>query len=130
MKFDNTQVIIDLDIIAANFRSIREKVGVPVLAVVKADGYGHGAVQVARQLHNNCDFFGVSSMLEALELRNAGITTPILILGQIPPEQAGFDSSRQKQQQAGCQKDPPQDPPKPPACLFGFKTHSFFIRLR
>ena len=85
MKFDNTQVIIDLDIIAANFRSIREKVGVPVLAVVKADGYGHGAVQVARQLHNACDFFGVSSMLEALELRNAGITTPILILGQIPP---------------------------------------------
>ena len=81
MKFDNTYVTIDLDIITANFRAIREKVGVPVMAIVKADAYGHGAIQVARQLENECAFFGVSSMLEALELRQAGIQTPILILG-------------------------------------------------
>ncbi|MBQ5608599.1 MAG: alanine racemase [Oscillospiraceae bacterium] len=84
MNFDNTHVTIDLDIISANFRAIREKAGVPVMAIVKADAYGHGAIQVARQLQDSCAFFGVSSMLEALELRKAGISTPILILGQIP----------------------------------------------
>ncbi len=85
MKFDNTHVTIDLDIIADNFRAIAEKVNVPVMAIVKADAYGHGAIQVARQLQDCCAVFGVSSMLEALELRKAGIATPILILGQIPP---------------------------------------------
>ena len=84
MEFDNTHVTIDLDMISANFRAIQEKAGVPVMAVVKADAYGHGAIQVARQLQDQCAFFGVSSMLEALELRKAGIRTPILILGQIP----------------------------------------------
>ena len=86
MRFDNTYLTIDLDKISNNFKSIQEKAGVPVMAIIKADAYGHGAVQVARQLQNSCCFFGVSSMLEALELRNAGIQTPILILGQIPPK--------------------------------------------
>ena len=85
MKFDNTYVTIDLDIIAANFRAIREKAGVPVMAVVKADAYGHGAIQIARHLQGQCAFFGVSSMQEALELRRAGLDTPILILGHTPP---------------------------------------------
>ena len=85
MKLDNTYLTIDLDLIAENFRAIQKKAGVPVMAIVKADAYGHGAVQVARQLQGSCSFFGVSSMLEALELRNAGIQTPILILGQTPP---------------------------------------------
>ena len=84
MNFDNTYVTIDLDAIEENFRSIREKAGVPVLATIKADAYGHGAIQVARQLENACALFGVSSMLEALELRKAGIKKSILILGQIP----------------------------------------------
>ncbi len=86
MKFDNTYVTIDLDAISENFQAVQQKTGVPVMAVVKADGYGHGAIQVARQLQDSCAFFGVSSMLEALELRDAGITTPILILGHIQPE--------------------------------------------
>ncbi len=81
MKFDNTYVTIDLDAITENFRNIRQKAGVPVMAVIKADAYGHGAVQVARQLENECAFFGVSSMLEAIELRQAGLTGPILVLG-------------------------------------------------
>ncbi len=85
MKLDNTYLTIDLDLIAENFRAIQKKAGVPVMAIIKADAYGHGAVQVARQLQDSCLFFGVSSMLEALELRNAGIQTPILILGQTPP---------------------------------------------
>ena len=84
MKFDNTHITIDLDIIAANFRAIREKAGVPVMAVVKADAYGHGAVPVAKALREDCGFFGVSSVSEALELRRAGITQPILALGHVP----------------------------------------------
>ncbi len=86
MRFDNTYLTIDLDRISGNFKAIQEKAGVPVMAIIKADAYGHGAVQVARQLQDQCSFFGVSSMLEALELRNAGMKTPILILGQIPPK--------------------------------------------
>ena len=84
MDFDSTYVKIDLDSIASNFRAVREKTGVPVMAVVKADAYGHGAVQVARLLQDDCAFFGVSSMLEALELRQAGLCKPILILGRTP----------------------------------------------
>jgi len=84
LHFDNTYVTVDLDAIEANFRSIREKAGVPVMAVVKADAYGHGAVQVATLLQDMCAFFGVSSMLEAMELRQAGLTKPILILGHTP----------------------------------------------
>ncbi len=84
MNFDSTYVKIDLDIIAANFAAVKEKTGVPVMAVVKADAYGHGAIQVARLLQEQCAFFGVSSILEALELRQAGLTAPILILGRTP----------------------------------------------
>ena len=84
MNFDSTRVKIDLDAIAANFDAIREKAGVPVMAIVKADAYGHGAIQVARLLQDKCAFFGVSSMLEAMELRQAGLSTPILILGHTP----------------------------------------------
>ena len=81
MRFDNTYVTIDLDTIANNFCAIAQKAGVPVMAVIKADAYGHGAIQVARKLQDVCAFFGVSSMLEALELRQAGLQNPILVLG-------------------------------------------------
>ena len=84
MNFDSTRVKIDLDAIAANFAAIQKKAGVPVMAVIKADAYGHGAIQVARLLQDKCAFFGVSSMLEAMELRQAGLSTPILILGHTP----------------------------------------------
>ena len=84
LNFDSTRVKIDLDAISSNFDAIREKAGVPVMAVVKADAYGHGAIQVARLLQDKCAFFGVSSMLEAMELRQAGLSTPILILGHTP----------------------------------------------
>ena len=85
MLFDNTCVTVDLDTIGANFRAIAQKAGVPVMAIIKADGYGHGAIPLARELQDSCGFFGVSSVLEALELRRAGIDKPILVLGQIPP---------------------------------------------
>lgn len=84
MFLDNTQLIIDLDAIKQNITAVKEKSGTQVMAIIKADAYGHGAVQVAKSLMEDCTFFGVSSMLEAMELRQAGIQTPILILGQTP----------------------------------------------
>jgi len=89
LNFDSTRVKIDLDAISANFDAIAAKTKVPVMAVVKADAYGHGAIQVARLLQDRCSFFGVSSMLEATELRRAGLTTPILILGHTPVKAFG-----------------------------------------
>jgi len=84
LNYDNTRVKIDLDAIARNFDAVQEKTGVKVMAVIKADAYGHGAIQVARLLEDKCAFFGVSSMLEAMELRQAGLQVPILILGHTP----------------------------------------------
>ncbi len=86
MNYDNTYVEIDLDAICSNFDAIRAKAGVQVMAIVKADAYGHGAVQIARLLDEKCSFFGVSSIAEALELRQAGLLKPILILGYTPVE--------------------------------------------
>ena len=84
MLQDNTYVTVDLDIIEKNIDAVSKKAGVPVMAVIKADAYGHGAVPVAKILQGKCAFFGVSSISEALELRQAGIETPILILGHTP----------------------------------------------
>lgn len=77
----NTSLIIDLNAIRHNIQAVRQKAGVPVMAVVKANAYGHGAVQVARLLQNDCAFFAVSCINEAIELRQAGIPNPILIFG-------------------------------------------------
>lgn len=86
MDFDNTWVKIDLSAIEANIDAVAAKANVPVMAVIKADAYGHGAVPIARLLEEKCAFFGVSSMLEAMELRSAGIRLPILILGATPDD--------------------------------------------
>ena len=86
VDFDSTRVVVDMDALASNMDAIREKAGVPVMAVVKADAYGHGAVQVARLLQDKCAFFCVSSILEAMELRQAGLTKPILLLGYTPAD--------------------------------------------
>ena len=81
MNFDNTYVKIDLDAIEANFDAIRAKAGVDVMAVVKADAYGHGVDTVARVLGDaGCGFFAVSSEEEALSLRE--IETKILTTPQ------------------------------------------------
>ncbi len=84
MVSSNTWVNIDLDAILENFRAVKAKAGKMVCAVVKADAYGHGAVPVAKLLEKECDFFGVSSVAEALELCNAGIGKPVLLLGHTP----------------------------------------------
>ena len=80
---------IDLDALAWNYEVARRRIGdgVKYLGVVKADAYGHGAVQVARKLEMlGADYLAVSSLDEARELRSGNITAPILILGHTPPE--------------------------------------------
>ena len=80
---------IDLDALRHNFELIRQTVGGPVCAVVKADAYGHGAAVVARTLQAaGAAAFAVSCVAEGLELRRRGITRPILILGYADPAQA------------------------------------------
>ena len=76
--------MIDLDAIRHNIQAVKAKAGAPVMAIIKADAYGHGAVRLAKHLDDCCAFFGVSSILEALELRQAGIQKPMLILGYTP----------------------------------------------
>jgi alanine racemase len=82
-----TWLDVDLDAIAHNVRAVKALVGpdVALMAVLKADGYGHGAVKVARTaLNNGASWCGVASLNEAAALRSAGIEAPILILGFTP----------------------------------------------
>ena len=83
---------VDLDKITHNFQSIRKYVSVKaqIMAIVKADAYGHGAPYAAKELDAaGADRFGVSNIEEALQLRRCGITKPILILGYTPPDCVG-----------------------------------------
>jgi alanine racemase len=75
---------IDLEALASNYQIVKARVGpnVNVMAVVKANAYGHGAVECARRLEREgADWFGVALPEEGIELRNAGIAKPILCLG-------------------------------------------------
>ena len=84
MEFDLTWLQVDLDALAENLRKVKDRAGTEVLAVVKADAYGLGAVTVARAMEDACAFFGTANISEALELRRSGIKKPILILGRVP----------------------------------------------
>ena len=87
-----TACYVDLDALRWNFRQVREKIGpgVRVLSVVKADAYGHGAREVARALAAaGSESFGVATLEEGVELRAAGIRSPILVLAGVYPEQLG-----------------------------------------
>jgi alanine racemase len=82
-----TWVHIDMEAIAYNTRRMKDIVGsdVALLAMVRANAYGHGAIPVSTTvLNNGAELLGVSSMAEALELRDAGIDAPILVLGYTP----------------------------------------------
>ena len=82
---------IDLSNLEHNYRALRAMLprDCRFLGVVKADAYGHGAVPVARRLEMlGAEYLAVACLDEALELRQAGITTPILILGYTPVERA------------------------------------------
>jgi alanine racemase len=82
---------IDLDALAHNLAVIRGRIGdaVAILLVVKADAYGHGAVAIAHHaLKHGVSALGVGTSAEALELREAGVRAPILVLGTIVDEEA------------------------------------------
>ncbi|MBP2078356.1 alanine racemase [Oceanobacillus polygoni] len=86
-SYRDTWTEVSLDAIEANVQSFRRHIGASgFMAVVKADGYGHGAVQVATAaVDAGADYLGVALLDEALQLREAGIDTPILVLGYTAP---------------------------------------------
>lgn len=85
--YERTYAKIDLNAIEYNVDSVLKKIGgkAKLLGVIKADAYGHGAVEVGSAIADKCDFFGVACVEEAMELINAGIKIPILILGFVSP---------------------------------------------
>ncbi len=86
---DRTRAEIDLDALAANLQVLRTQVknSTKIMAMVKADAYGHGAVPIAHELELlGADYLGVANIYEASSLREAGIHLPILVLGYTPAE--------------------------------------------
>ncbi|MGD9175203.1 MAG: alanine racemase [Desulfobacterales bacterium] len=83
---------IDLEAIAHNVRELR-RITQPqarLMAVVKANGYGHGAIEVSRcALQNGASILGVARIEEGIQIRKAGITVPILVFGYTRPHRAG-----------------------------------------
>lgn len=82
---------ISLEAIGHNIREVKKRLpeGVKLLGVVKANAYGHGAVPVASYLENQVDYFATATIEEAVELRENGISAPILILSYVSPSQYG-----------------------------------------
>ena len=90
-----TYLEIDLDAVRQNLESVKKHIdNKSVLLAVKADGYGHGAVQISRlaEANNLADMLGVSSPIEGIELREAGIKLSILNLGLILPRNEEIDA--------------------------------------
>ncbi|MGG6310695.1 alanine racemase [Paenibacillus macerans] len=88
VKYRPTHAEIDLDALSRNFDELRRRqpADMKMLACVKANAYGHGAVPVAMELERiGADYLSVAFLDEALELRHAGIRLPILVLGYTPP---------------------------------------------
>ena len=83
---------VDLSAIAFNLQGVKKQVGAAaVMAVVKANAYGHGAVAVSRRaLEQGCSYLGVARVDEAIELRKAGLEAPILVFGGISHDEAFF----------------------------------------
>jgi alanine racemase len=82
---------IDLNAYAHNITELKRitRKGARLMAVVKANGYGHGAIEVARKaLENGAQYLGVARINEAVQLRTAGLDAPILIFGYTPPDLA------------------------------------------
>ncbi|MCB1225094.1 MAG: alanine racemase [Verrucomicrobiales bacterium] len=84
-----THVEVRLDVLAANFSAIREAAGsARVMPILKANAYGHGLLPVAQHMERlGADELGVAFLEEGIQLRRAGIHTPVLVLGSIAGEQ-------------------------------------------
>ena len=89
MGYQRIYAKIDLGAIEKNVAGVRSRIPAEtkIMAVIKADGYGHGAVTLARFLERQVDWFGVATADEAVELRNHGCKKPVLILGYVHPEE-------------------------------------------
>lgn len=92
-SYSRTYAAVDLDAVVFNFESMRKNIreDTSMIAVIKADAYGHGAVPIARMMQKK-DYiwgFAVATVEEADELRTNGIRKPILILGYVFPEDYG-----------------------------------------
>lgn len=88
----STWAEIDLKAIEYNYRQVRKHVGkgINIMAVVKANAYGHGTVEVSSVLeHAGVDYLGVATTDEAVRLRDHGIKTPILVMGSVLPSEVG-----------------------------------------
>jgi alanine racemase len=85
-EYTRVQAIIDLDAVASNTKSVKGRIKSPsLIAVVKADGYGHGAAELSKvMLQNGADSLAVAICEEGIALRERGIHAPILILGYTP----------------------------------------------
>ena len=88
MDYFRTYTEIDLGALRRNAEAIKAYTGKPLIAVVKADAYGHGVVPVTEALHSVADIFAVATIEEGVALRQAGIREPILVLFSSLPEQA------------------------------------------
>lgn len=110
-------VEIDLNAIRHNASAVKQRLnpGTRLMAVVKADGYGHGAVQCAKTaLNSGAEYLGVATVDEAIALREAYVNAPILILGE--PPGYGHPAASGLQDHAG-RSTPPSSPsatPRPP----------------
>lgn len=95
MEREGMRAWVEIDLAAArrNFQRIKARAGVPVIAVVKADAYGHGAVALGRLYESlGALRLAVATLPEAEALRRGGITCPIQILGWTPPTPAGAEA--------------------------------------
>lgn len=89
--YRRTWAEVDLDCVRHNFNEIKKACNNKICCVIKADAYGHGAVALAKEYEDlGASFFGVSNIDEALQLRRAGITLPILIFGYVPVRDASI----------------------------------------
>ena len=86
-RYDRVKAVVSLDAIAHNFEEMRKNIAADtkIMAVIKADGYGHGAQAIAMLIHDYPYIWGfaVATPEEAIELRNSGVTKPVLILGLV-----------------------------------------------
>jgi alanine racemase len=83
-----SEIIVDLSKLDGNLKAIKSRLrlGVKVMAVIKDNAYGHGAVPIARHLSSQVDWFCVATLSEAIELREGGIEIPILVF-EVPEDQ-------------------------------------------
>ena len=117
-QMKRTWAEVDFDELAHNYHALRglAPAGTKYLGLVKADAYGHGAVPVTKKLEElGADYLGVACLDEAIEVREAGVKTPILILGctssiyaaelvKYNITQACYDLEYAKELSAGAQK--------------------------